>query len=253
MKKIRKSRFALIEILAVIALLSVLISIFVPAFNRMMFGSKVDQMASNFKTGMEVAQAKAVASRKYVAMILPGNYVDADPKLKPYCNGGFRLAFVKREGDNWKFVSWVPGSNWSNIVDGAMLVNIQARKNWYEKENPDPNEPEDYEFKSLPATNTDAKKSSFWNTVDDKRVSALIAITDSTGDSDMSDLGHDENRSGIIFSPLGGSVNTVTPLLFFFTEAKINDSEFKYPNTDNFLVLKLNSLTGRVTHLAPED
>ena len=253
MKSYRKSQFTLIELLAVIGLLSVLIGIFAPAFSRMLVGSKVDQMASNFKTGMEVAQSKAVASRKYVAMILPNKYDSLNSKLRPYCNGGYRLAYVKKDGNAWKFVSWVPGSNWSNIADGAMLVNIQARKNWYEKENPDPNEPEDYEFKSLPATNTDAKESSFWNTVDDKRVSALIAITDSTGDSDMSDLGHDENRSGIIFSPLGGSVNTVTPLLFFFTEAKINDSEFKYPNTDNFLVLRLNSLTCRVTHLAPED
>ena len=84
MKKFTKHSFTLIELLAVIGIVALLFGVFAPAFTRMMVGSKVDQMASNFKTGMELAQAKAVASRKFVAMIIPSKYdTVADSRLKP--------------------------------------------------------------------------------------------------------------------------------------------------------------------------
>ena len=251
MKKIIKSQFTLIELLAVIGILSLLIGVFAPAFSRMMVGSKVDQMASNFKTGMEVAQAKAVASRKYVAMILPNNY-DAitDAKLKPYCNGGYRLAFVTKDGDKWEFAGWVPGSNWNNMADGAMLVNLQSRKNWNEEEN----STEVSEFKSFPGANKDTGKSSFWHGEGSNRGSLLTKISMSgDSDPDMTALGDDENRCAIIFTPFGGCVNMVPSLLLFFTESRINGNAYDFPNTDNFVVLKLNALTGRVTYQVPEE
>ena len=41
--------------------------------------------------------------------------------------------------------------------------------------------------------------------------------------------------------------------LFFFTEVQVNDSAYEYQNKDNFLVLKLNPITGKVVYLAMED
>ena len=262
MKKRRKSSFTLIEILAVIALLSVLISIFAPAFSRMMFGSKVDQMASNFKTGMEMAQAKAVATRKYVAMIIPNNYNAANTRLKPYCNGGYRLAFVKKDGDNWKFVSWVPGSNWTNIADGAMLVNLYSSQTLgglhpdscscaSTATNDDNCEIQKFypEHSSSP---DDVNESLLFSGSGSGRSSYLDKITDDTSDADMTDLGSDENRCGIIFGPMGGSFNSTAVLYFFFSEAKVEGSRYVYPNRDNFRALKLNALTGRVVHQSAE-
>ena len=111
-----KRHFTLIEMIAVVAIAGALIAMFVPAFSRMMFGSKVDQTASDFKLGLEMAQAKAISTRKYVAMVIPQHFGSADRRLQPYCDGGYRLAFVDRDGH---FMGWIPGSSWRNAADGA--------------------------------------------------------------------------------------------------------------------------------------
>ena len=250
MKKYSKHRFTLIELLAVVALLALLIGIFVPAFNRMLFSNSVDQAASAFKSGLEVGQAKAVAARKHVAVILPTKYDEiSDPKLRPYCNGGYRLAYVTKENgtDRWMFNGWVPGSAWSNMADGAMLVHITRNKNWLD---------DDGKFKELPST---ADKTS--DAISGSGYLTDIYMPDSAEvDEDLKGLrpagatgDNAENWHGIIFTPYGGCVGGDTPLLFFFTEAKINGDSYEYPNEDNFLVLKLNPITGKVVYLAMED
>ena len=256
MKKFKKSRFTLIELLAVIALLSVLITLFAPAFSRMMVGSKVDQMASNFKTGMEMAQSKAVASGKYVAMILPACYSTeiTDSKLKSFCNGGFRFAFVKMNADGkWIFNGWVPGSAWSNMVDGAMLVGIQKRRNWLNDE---------ADFKGDLLSLSDLKKTPSGAAAGlEKSVSkaftggenATVKIEiDGSSDPDVDSI-KTANLRGIIFDPASGCVGDGVPLIMFFTEARVNGNEYDYTNVDNFVMLKLNPLTGKVVHLPMED
>ena len=127
--RITARKFTLIEMLAVVAIASIMIAVFVPAFNRMMFGSKVDQAASNFKLGLEVAQAKAISSRKYVAMVIPVKYgAVSGLTLKPFCDGGYRLAFVKKSGDDCHFSGWVPDSSWRNPRDGAALTAVGTLK-----------------------------------------------------------------------------------------------------------------------------
>ena len=118
----KRNNFTLIELIAVVAIAGILIAVFVPSFNRMMFGSKVDQAASNFKLGLEMAQARAISSRKYVAMVIPTVYGDASTVLKPYCDGGYRLAFVKKSGSDYNFSGWASESSWRNPRDGAALT-----------------------------------------------------------------------------------------------------------------------------------
>lgn len=243
MKKLKKYPFTLVELLAVIGILSLLFGIFVPAFSRMMFGSKVDSSASAFRTGLEVAQSRAVASRKYVAMILPTNYDNiTDNKLKPYCGGGYRLAFVTSENN---FAGWVPGTTWMNPSDGAGLTAVQSRKDWYETVGDSSSG-----WKALPGPEDEL----------DKACTGASVLTEigkgDVADGDFEAIGTDsakDNWRGIVFSPFGGVIGNTTPLLFFFTERKIDGSSYEYPNTDNFLVLKLNPLTGRVVYIAPED
>lgn len=261
MKNQKKHYLTLIEVLAVISITALLIGIFIPAFSRMMENNSVDRMASNFKTGMEVAQAKAVATRRYVAMILPTQrdaFASGANALVAYCDGGYRFAFVKKDGGNWIFDGWVPGSVWTNMPDGAMLAGFIQRRNWLD---------DDKKFMSLESEGLTLK------TTGDKKISGnsilkAILARDSE-DSDVQSLGDElletgdggasvstgkrDNLCGIIFSPFSGAVCGEDPVLIFFTEAVFKNDIYEYANKDNFIVLKLNPITGKVSYLPMED
>ncbi|MPM95043.1 hypothetical protein SDC9_142194 [bioreactor metagenome] len=97
-----------------------------PAFNQMVKGNKVDQMATTLVLGIEQARSQAAATRKHVALILPSNRATWNDATKKFCYGGYRLAFVEEDGTNWKFVRWLPQSEWKNVPDGALLVYVKT-------------------------------------------------------------------------------------------------------------------------------
>ena len=249
MKKIKKSPFTLIELLAVIGIVVLLVGIFAPAFSRMMVGNKVEQMASGFKTGLEVAQANAIASRRYVAVVLPGDYSKiGNNQLRAFCYGGYRLAYVKKDGTKWKFTGWVPGSAWSNMADGAMLLEVKRENDWYVTAYDRTSGLKDTPFASAPAVNDLFPGANGFIEFAFEEASANTPI-----DADLAGIGK-ENCRAIIFSPFGGCINGETPYLFFFTEGRIEENnQIRLTNTDNFMVLKLNPITGKVVFLADEE
>ena len=220
MKRI-KSRFTLIEMLAVAAIASILIALITPAVQAMLFGSRVDHYTSNFKLGMERAQSKAVAARKYVAMVLPSKHVDAPEEVKPYCKGGYRLAYVKKDGSSYKFDSWV--EDWKNPNDGAMLLKV--------------------------INDTDKADDAPTAPGKDEAIFGLLNKVDGT----LNGVGSacENEHQALIFSPYGGLVNHDQALYFTFSEAKFNGEDYELPNSDNFLVLKLNPVTGRISYFDP--
>lgn len=207
-------RFTLIEMLAVVTIASIMIAVFVPSFNRMMFGSKVDQAASNFKLGLEVAQSHAVSSRKYVAMVIPVKYGDVTATaLKPYCDGGYRLAFVKKSGSNWHFSDWLPESSWRNPRDGAALTALGTLK----------------------------------------QLTLASGASVASGD-DWESLGSADNRKAVVFSPYGGTADqndvsfTFTEARFTGNTDSGDKAVYDIPNGDNRLTLQVKGITGRVSY-----
>ena len=119
------------EIIAVIAIVSVLFTVMMPGFQKMLKGNAVDQMASQVKLMIEKAQSQAVTTRRAVAVIFPnGNgwpLIDG----KECRLGGARLAYVTttRNSGTCEFVSWIADEEWRFPVEGASLVAVVDNNN----------------------------------------------------------------------------------------------------------------------------
>ena len=93
----------------------------------------------------------------------------------------------------------------------------------------------------------------------DKGFNVLSDLKNITNDNtpELMHITHDGGSGkycAVIFSPYGGIVNNERPLYFTFTEAKTGSgSKYELDNVDNFLVLKLNAITGQVTYFDPYD
>ncbi|MBS1368672.1 MAG: hypothetical protein HPZ91_01840 [Lentisphaeria bacterium] len=254
MKKRNRQTFTLIELLVVMLLMGLIMSLMLPAFNKMIRGNKVDQLASNLKLGLEQAQSNAVRSRKYVALVLPndrskwgGTSTTAKNKalreVQPFSHGGFRLAYVQPMTGGWEFVRWVQGQEWKNAPDGAMLVRVLEK---------DDNDFDSYEAgDGVGGVVTDVNTA--FEELEDLKNYKFKA-------SDGSDTQYTEDIKDclIVFSPYGG-LKGDQDLRFVIAEAIPSGTDIVYPVKDsagtagnpkpvNWLMLSINKFTGRVEY-----
>lgn len=230
----RKNRFSLIEVLVVMVIMTVLMTMMMPAFKHMISGSKVDQMTSNLKLGIEQAQSRAVTDRRHVALVLPSNRTYWHADVRPYCNGGFRLAYMNRiDGAggavSWELERWVLGSEWKNAPDGAMLVQTTAS--------------------SSPPNGTGFLTS--MNASLGAELENITLASGAPGNIFSSVLA--QNHSLIIFDRYGAMVNPTFHLAI--AEAIEGASNaIVYPSrsgttVSNYLVLRVNQFTGKVEYV----
>ena len=227
-----RTRFTLIELLAVVALISLLMAVGVPAFSRMIRGSRVDECARGIKLGLEQSQMRAASERRYVAVIFPnGGGSDVDASLKAYRLGGFRTAYVKKNGDNYVFSRWAD-TDWRNAVEGAILAKVGTGK--FTTENGDVTE--------CTKEATDVLKG------------AADSLKEISGVKDDDDNALEVGKhTAIVFTPYGGIAGG-KKLFLLVSEAVVEGDSISYPTagtqgsnrTSNYKVLKINNLTGRV-------
>lgn len=228
-----KKSFTLIELLVVVGLSALILGLGIPAFNRMMRGNKVEECSGSIKLAIEQAQLRAASERRYVAVVFPNGAVN--DSLKSYRLGGFRLAYVTKNtsGDGgYTFAKWVDGG-WKNAPDGAILS--QVRTSPY-----------------TPETNGDIKGCTA------KVTDALAGASELKSLSVKDDSGNALNagtHNALIFNPYGGTAGN-SKLYLLITEAVVNGDAVVYPSAGttggnrsaNYLVLKVNNLTGRVEY-----
>lgn len=262
MKERGRRRFTLIELLVVMLLMGLIMSLMLPAFNKMIRGNRVDQLASGLKLGLEQAQSQAVRSRKYVALVLPNDRSQWEEGslslVQPFSHGGFRLAYVEPSGSDWRFVRWVQGQEWKNAPDGAMLVRVMGKGDDKEDDKED--------------------KSDFNAFQEGEAVTGVAEDLDSNSEfkplANLKKLKYDEvDEEGtpakkekpsvdhclVVFSPYGGLMGD-QDLRLVIAEALPNASDgIDYPTKEagetedesgpvNWKMLSINKFTGRVEY-----
>ena len=239
MKKSNKKTFTLMELLAVIAIVSVLFTVMLPGFKKMVKGSAVDQQASQIKLMLEKAQSHAVTSRRAVAVILPSGSGWAKVDDKDIRLGGARLAFVeaKRGAKSCTFVRWINEEEWRFPVTGASLVSVIDKNNAKYTE---------IEMKKVLSKESGEGKISNLDLSQDN--SALFDVADYPGGS--------KNKCAIVFSAYGEMYNPALKLHIAETLIDTDDDgKIYFPTADqsgfpaNFVTLKINPFSGEVEYV----
>ena len=248
-----KKHFTLIELMVVIGMAALLMGLAIPAYNKIMKSTSVDREAALFKLAIEQAQAKAVTSRRDVALIIPNgaknkfcgstNSLNDTPQFNnntysKYYLGSARMAYVqKNSGGGWDFVRWVPDSKWLEPMQGVKIILVTDNYD-------DLPEKVDDEFKTGKfvdtVTGTDLYRGS--------NSGAFVTISGIEGNPTV--------ESGIIFSPYG-NLRSRKDLYIALAECDLSGDNLVYPKDStgssrpaNFLVLDINRVNGKVSYHA---
>lgn len=114
----------------VIAIIGVLLSISIPAFEKITKGNRVNSAAASIGTALSLARSQAIAQRRYVAVIMPVDSADevtdamvkAELKTNQYI--GFRLCYLTYNDPDYFFAGWLPGSKWQTLPDGTVIFEV---------------------------------------------------------------------------------------------------------------------------------
>lgn len=118
-------KYTLTELLVVMAIMGILLSIAMPAFNRLTQGNKVTAASNNLGGAMGQARSQAILNRKYVAVIMPVTGVPARYLFKSY-----RLCYVTPPSDisstTFTFDRWLEDSIWHFFPAGTIIADADT-------------------------------------------------------------------------------------------------------------------------------
>ena len=123
----RNKNFTLVELLAVIAIVSLLTFIALPSFTKMLKGHGAELAGRTLTTKLNMSRSYAISKRKYVALLMPqvGNPSGANIPSK-YLNCSYRTCIVEKNNTDNKyyFHSWIPGEAWEFLPTGTAILEV---------------------------------------------------------------------------------------------------------------------------------
>lgn len=114
---VRSVPFTLIELLTVMLIVGVLLAVTVPVIVKITSGSSVEAASRMVGAQLRLARQEAITKRKTIAVLLPSGTavgVPAEAKFQ-----GFRACYVD-SGDVWQ--AWVPNAAWAYVPVGAVIA-----------------------------------------------------------------------------------------------------------------------------------
>lgn len=127
----RQRPFTLIELLTVMVIVSILLGVSMPAFQKLIKGQGVDYAARNIGAKLKIARSYAITQRQCVAVVFPQNsksgeeYPASTDIPSKYYNCAYRACAVSNpdSGDN-EFLYWLEGDKWTFLPTGNAVLEI---------------------------------------------------------------------------------------------------------------------------------
>lgn len=121
--------FTLVELLTVTIIMTVIVGVTVPAYNRLMTGNAVNYGNRIITSQLNMARTRACQKRRPVAVLFPDTTLDGDYNenlVDAVALRTFRCAYVKKGEEGWVFQEWVEGTQWQHLPMGAFFPTIDA-------------------------------------------------------------------------------------------------------------------------------
>lgn len=254
--KLKIRGFTLVELMVVLGIMTILMTLAVPSFDNLMRGDAVARTTRSLTTAIAQARAKAAATRRYVALLLPdgsSNQVDQDNRPYGPPMRSYRLCYVLKDGDNFVFDDWGPDSNWLELADKAVVAQVFCA----DKFNEDNSGGRDISVKH--------NESSYFDGWDRNGNSGLlyIGVTDNSVDNYYGSSNGRGEVGALVFSPTGQLANGEAYIVVAEGSVRTDpDNErtktFLFRNRDeegypmNCREIMINKFTGKTKVLADE-
>ena len=123
----KKYPFTILELLLVISIGAIMLTVALPAFNRMLKGSASGIAIRELTARLNSAKSKAMSNGSHrVAIVFPANEdisnatsTHKDVFAKRYRYRAYRACYVNES--DLTFVKWVDGDNWKFLPEGIVL------------------------------------------------------------------------------------------------------------------------------------
>jgi len=118
--KVKKIKYTLIELLAVMAISIILLAIAIPAFNSLTKGNKVEIAARTIGSQLKAVRSHAITNREYIAFIIP---TENNPSglSTDYYYKSYRICIVNSSS---VFQEWVSGEKWEFMPTGTAILDV---------------------------------------------------------------------------------------------------------------------------------
>ncbi|MBR0460222.1 MAG: hypothetical protein IJJ26_13380 [Victivallales bacterium] len=225
------SHFSLVELLAVIVIISIILGVTVPAFRNMSTGNSVSAAARMVSSQLMLARAEAISRRCYIAVVMPGAiFSQKSDDTNPYKYQSFRSGIVEPTATANEFTlkEWVPGTSWNFLPTNAVIAMVEtstaAAIEW-----------NDTEKRHLPKDSYSIADGA-----------GIAKVKDGATNKLLDGVTNDAFVRAIIFTPSGKCLlkSAITVM-----EGVAPNGEIQRENKQNIRVMEIQRYTGQVIYL----